>query len=150
MTSKDFLDTGMADSGFFATNLLLQVCNGLDNFPLASEGEKNIFLKSLKDSAASFPTEFISFRILPALSQALERGGVAAGAILPLILQFGANVDPAEYPDVILSPLVKLFASPDRGTRMALLDHLPEYAEKLDKKTVSDKIFPHLVSFSVE
>jgi hypothetical protein len=28
---------------------------------------------------------------------------------------------------------------------MALLEHLPEYVEKLDKKAVSDKIFPHLV-----
>lgn len=27
---------------------------------------------------------------------------------------------------------------------MALLDHLHEYVEKLDKKTI-DKIFPHLV-----
>ena len=29
---------------------------------------------------------------------------------------------------------------------MALLDHLQEYADKLDKKTVSDKIWPNLVS----
>ena len=28
---------------------------------------------------------------------------------------------------------------------MALLDMLPEYAEKLDAKTVTDKIWPHLV-----
>jgi hypothetical protein len=54
-------------------------------------------------------------------------------------------VSPEDYPNVILAPLVKLFASPDRGTRMALLDHLPEYADRLDKKTVSDKIWPNLV-----
>ena len=30
---------------------------------------------------------------------------------------------------------------------MALLEHLPEYADKLDKKTVSDKIWPNLVSY---
>ena len=28
---------------------------------------------------------------------------------------------------------------------MALLDKLPDYAEKLDAKTVTDKIWPHLV-----
>jgi len=28
---------------------------------------------------------------------------------------------------------------------MALLDMLPEYAEKLDAKTVTEKIWPHLV-----
>jgi hypothetical protein len=28
---------------------------------------------------------------------------------------------------------------------MALLDHLSEFSEQLDKKTVADKIWPHLV-----
>lgn len=45
----------------------------------------------------------------------------------------------------MLAPLIKLYASPDRGTRMALLDHLEEYADKLDKKSVVDKIWPNLV-----
>ena len=65
--------------------------------------------------------------------------------ILPIVLQLGKNTGPEEYPTVILGPLIKLYASPDRGTRMALLDHLPEYADKLDKKMVTDKIWPHLV-----
>lgn len=76
---------------------------------------------------------------------ALEYGGASAASILPLVLQFGANATAEEYSNIIIGPLVKLFASPDRGTRMALLDHLTDYAEKLDKKTVSDKIWPHLV-----
>jgi len=29
---------------------------------------------------------------------------------------------------------------------MALLEHLPAYVDKLDKKMVSEKIFPNLVS----
>jgi SCY1-like protein 1 len=84
--------------------------------------------------------------VLPSLVSALEFGGASAAAILPLVLQFGANIPPEDYPDGILTPLVKLFASPDRGTRMALLEHLNEYADRLDKKTASEKIFPHLVS----
>jgi SCY1-like protein 1 len=56
---------------------------------------------------------------------------------------------PEDYPTTIIAPIIKLFASPDRGTRMALLEHLPEYIDKLDKKTVSDKIFPHLVSLLI-
>lgn len=66
--------------------------------------------------------------------------------MLPLVVQFGKNLPPEDYPKAVITPLIKLYASPDRGTRMALLDHLPEYADKLDKKTVSEKIFPHLVS----
>lgn len=66
--------------------------------------------------------------------------------MLPLVIQFGKNLPPEDYPKAIITPLIKLYASPDRGTRMALLDNLPEYADKLDKKTVSEKLFPHLVS----
>ncbi|PPQ70522.1 hypothetical protein CVT26_013980 [Gymnopilus dilepis] len=142
---KGFLEIGMAEeTGFFAHNRLVKVCSGLDNFALASEAEKNALLRTLKESASSFPLEFTSYRILPSLLSALEYGGASAAAILPLVLQFGANTSPEEYPKIILAPIIKLYASPDRGTRMALLDHLPEYVEKLDKKVVSDKIFPHL------
>lgn len=65
---------------------------------------------------------------------------------MPLVLRFGADLSGEEYSATIVAPLVKLYASPDRGTRMALLDQLPSYIDKLDKKTVSDKIFPSLVS----
>ncbi|THH30408.1 hypothetical protein EUX98_g3776 [Antrodiella citrinella] len=151
LTAKGLLELGMAEtagegSGFFATNRLVRVCTGLDNFNLASESEKAILLRTLKESAASLPTEFASYRVLPALASALEFGGASAAAILPLVLQLGRNVAPQDYGSVIMVHLVKLFASPDRGTRMALLDHLSEYADKLDKRMVVDKIWPNLVS----
>lgn len=87
----------------------------------------------------------MSYKVLPSLASALEFGGASAASILPLVLQLGKSVAPSDYGSVILVHLVKLFTSPDRGTRMALLDHLPEYADKLDKKTVVEKIWPHLV-----
>jgi SCY1-like protein 1 len=102
--------------------------------------------RTLKESATSFPPEFASYRVLPSLLSALEFGGASAAAILPLVLQFGTTTPPEEYPKIVLAPIIKLYASPDRGTRMALLEHLPEYVDKLDKKAVSEKIFPHLVS----
>ncbi|KAI0344760.1 ARM repeat-containing protein [Trametopsis cervina] len=149
LTPKQFLELGMAEtagegSGFFADNSLVKVCAGLDNFNIASEAEKLALLRTLKESAGSFPTEFASHRVLPTLASALEFGGASAATILPLVLQLGQNVPPQEYSSVILVHLIKLFASPDRGTRMALLDHLSEYSDKLDKKTVSDKIWPNL------
>ncbi|KAF9528532.1 ARM repeat-containing protein [Crepidotus variabilis] len=143
-SAKGFLEIGMTDSGFFSTNRLVQVCAGLDNFALASEAEKSTLLRTLKESASSFPPEFASNRILPSLLSALEYGGANAATILPLVLQFGTNVTPEDYPKLILTHIIKLYGSPDRGTRMALLEHLPEYIDKLDKKAVSDKIFPHL------
>ncbi|KAF8995451.1 hypothetical protein BDQ17DRAFT_1365619 [Cyathus striatus] len=141
---KGFLDLGMAENGFFSSNRLIRICIGLDDFTLAGEAEKTSFLRMLKETASTFPPEFASYRVLPSLLAALEFGGASAASILPLVFQLGKNVSPEEYSSRILAPLIKLYANPDRGTRMALLDHLPEYAEKLDKKTVSDKIFPHL------
>jgi SCY1-like protein 1 len=46
---------------------------------------------------------------------------------------------------MVVGPVVNLFANPDRGTRMALLDGLPEFADKLDKNTVANKVWPNLV-----
>lgn len=100
----------------------------------------------MKDSAASFPPEFAANRVVPALISALEFGGASAATLLPLVLEMGKSLPPAEHSNRILGPLVKLYATPDRGTRMALLDTLPEYAERLDNKTVTDKVWPHLVS----
>lgn len=65
--------------------------------------------------------------------------------MLPLILHLAVKVPPSDYDSLVLTPLVKLFASPDRGTRMALLDHLSEFADKLGTKVVVADVWPHLV-----
>jgi len=103
----------------------------------------------LKDSAASFPPEFAAYKVLPSLLSSLEHGGASAASLLPLVLQLGKNLAPTDYTALIIAPLIKLYASPDRGTRMALLENLPEYIEKLDNKAVSDKIWPNLVTYSI-
>ncbi|KAG1731298.1 hypothetical protein EDB19DRAFT_1831780 [Suillus lakei] len=51
---------------------------------------------------------------------------------------------PDDYGLIIVTPLAKLFASADRGTRIVLLDSLPDFTEKLDKETVVNKIWPNL------
>ncbi|KIO18829.1 hypothetical protein M407DRAFT_31509 [Tulasnella calospora MUT 4182] len=148
-TAKGFLDLGMGQvlgdgSGFFANNGLFKICAGLEGFPLASDGEKHALLRTLKESAASFPVEFASYKVLPSLLTSLEHGGASAAQVLPLALQLGKNLSPSEYSDLLIGPVVKLYASPDRGTRMALLESLPEYADKLDNKLVTDKLWPSL------
>ncbi|KAH8119599.1 hypothetical protein DFH11DRAFT_1565893 [Phellopilus nigrolimitatus] len=143
-----FLEMGAAQTGdgngFFANNSFVRICTGLDQFPLSGEAEKAALLRSLKEAAPTLPPEFASHRVLPSLVSALEFGGATANAILPIVLQLGVHAPPADYPTIVLAPVAKLFASPDRGTRMALLEHLDDYADKLDNKTVADKIWPHL------
>jgi SCY1-like protein 1 len=89
--------------------------------------------------------------VLPSLVSALEHGGAStsAASILPLLLLLGKNLSSEEYSTAVIGPVVSLFASPDRGVRMALLDSLDEFKDKLDKKTVTEKVWPHLVSRAI-
>ncbi|QRV93771.1 kinase-like protein [Ceratobasidium sp. AG-Ba] len=139
-----FLAVGTAPGSFFAQNPLYRICEALDGFALSNESEKNTLLKTIKDSTASFPPEFTQHKILPALLNSLGHGGTMASAILPVILALGKDLSPTEYTDTIVGPVVNLFATPDRGTRMALLDGLPEFADKLDKNMVVNKVWPNL------
>ena len=86
----------------------------------------------------------MQYKVLPALIKAFEFGP-GGPALLPLVLSLGASLPQAEYTTAIVQPLIRMFASPDRAMRMALLEGLPTYAEKLDQKTVSEKIWPNLV-----
>ncbi|KAG2045372.1 hypothetical protein BDR06DRAFT_1015750 [Suillus hirtellus] len=68
--------TGMAESdregyGFFVHNRLVKICAGLDGYTLSIESDKASLLRTLKESASSFPPEFVSYRILPCLASAL-------------------------------------------------------------------------------
>lgn len=168
MTAKMFLEVGMAETvsegGFFKQNRLLIICEGLDGFGLMAEGERlslirywlmfllprsltDVALRTIKDVAPTLPSAFATHLILPSLLSSLGVPAMAtsASSILPLVIQLGKKVPSDEYSKMVLEPVITLFASPDRGTRMALLDALPEFADKLDKKLVVDKVWPHLV-----
>ncbi|QRW21261.1 other/SCY1 protein kinase [Rhizoctonia solani] len=132
LSPSAFLNLGTAPGSFFSENPLFRICEALEGFA------------TIKDSTASFPPEFTQHKILPVLLTSLGHGGTSAGAILPVVLALGKDLPPAEYTATIVGPVVNLFATPDRGTRMALLDGLPEFADKLDKNTVVNKVWPHL------
>lgn len=85
------------------------------------------------------------YKVLPSLVKAFEFGP-GGPALLPLILTLGNTLPQADYTSSIVQPLIRMFATPDRAMRMALLEGLPSYADKLDQKTVTDKIWPNLVT----
>lgn len=135
-------------AGFWNDNPLTSLVESLDGFELASEGEKLAVLRTIKDAATAggLTAPFTLYRVLPSLLHSISLPTAPSGAMLPLVLELGKMVPPGDYPKMVLDPVIKLYASPDRGTRMALLDGLGEYADKLDQRTVSDRIWPHLVS----
>ncbi|KAL7418377.1 Nuclear aminoacylation-dependent tRNA export pathway component [Cryptotrichosporon argae] len=133
---------------FLANNPLVSLVDGLDNFELKSEGEKQALLRIIRDSTekGSLPGPFVTHRVLPSLLHSLSLPDAPSSAMLPLVLNLGRHVPAASYGKLVLEPVIKLYASPDRGTRMALLDGLGEYVDKLDAKMVTERIWPHLIT----
>ena len=135
-------------TGFWADNPLTTLVEGLDGFELRSEGDKLSLLRTIKDAASNgtIPQPFLLHKVLPSLLHSMSLPTAPSSAMLPLILELGKLVSPGDYSKSVLEPVVKLYASPDRGTRMALLDGLTEYADKMDAKTVQERVWPNLVS----
>lgn len=138
----------MEATSWFKQNPLVQLVEGLDGFELRSDGEKQALLRVIRESAeaGSLPEPFLVHRVLPSLLHSLSLPNAPSSLMLPIILSIGKQVPPATYGKVVLEPVVRLFASPDRGTRMALLEGLDEYVDKLDSRAVVDKIWPNLIT----
>jgi SCY1-like protein 1 len=137
------------DTGFWNTNSLANLVEGLDGFELRSESEKLGLLRTIKDSAGTIPQPFLLYRVLPSLLHSLSLPTAPSAAMLPLVMDLGKLVPPQDYGKLVLEPVVKLYTSPDRGTRMALLDGLNEYADKMDNRMVQEKVWPHLVRLDI-
>lgn len=116
---------------------------------------------------ARLPPEFLKYKVLPALVKSLELPSGESGcmpacldqrhadkttvisggpSLLPLILALSTELQAQEYDKQVLPALVRCFASPDRAMRMAVLDGFPSYIDRLDKRTVVDKIWPNLLT----
>jgi SCY1-like protein 1 len=74
----------------------------------------------------------------------LDHGGSTTSAILPVAFKLARTLPTPDYLSIVVLPAVKLFSNQDRTVRMALLDALPEYIEKVDTKLVSEQVWPHL------
>lgn len=144
LPSTQFIESVEA-TGFWYGNALLELGEGLEGFELASEGEKLQLLRRIKESISSLASPFLISRILPSLLHSLSLPSSPASAILPLVLTIGKELPKERYNTMVLEPVLKLYTSPDRGTRMALLDGLTEYGDKMDKAMTAG-IWPHLVS----
>lgn len=74
MKIEAFHQQGMTEGGFYASNRLVRLAAGLENFALASEGERAVLIKMVKDSSQALPSDFMAYKVLPALVKAFEFG----------------------------------------------------------------------------
>ncbi|PWN31506.1 ARM repeat-containing protein, partial [Meira miltonrushii] len=129
--------------GFFAENRLVKVANGLDGFILSSEEDRAQILKTIKQSSQSFPPEFLQHKVLPVLVNAMT---LHASRLLPLIVQLGQPLNDEDWKRAVAPTIFQTFQSADRSIRMALLDNLTMFIQKLDSKQISERIWPQLLS----
>ncbi|KAK4053841.1 Nuclear aminoacylation-dependent tRNA export pathway component [Microbotryomycetes sp. JL201] len=150
-----FLELGMgsesAGGGWWPTNRLVKLSAALEGYSLASESEKLGLARTLqlaldgKGAANALPEDFVKYKVLPSLVRTFEFGG-GGPALLPLILSLGSTLPEKEYGSVVVQPLVRMFALPDRAMRMALIEHLDKFIDKVTQKDVVDKVWPHLLT----
>lgn len=92
-----------------------------------------------------FPEEFFKLKILPELLKSVEFGG-GGPKVFGFVMNIGSKLSDDEYESMVNPVILRLFASPDRQIRVCLLDNLPRMIDHFTQKTVTDKIFPQLVT----
>lgn len=144
MSVGQFLDQGKRMGGFFQTPLI-QVTDDIDNLGLKAEDERNELLEKLDKVSDDFPADFFKMKVLPELLKSVEFGGGGA-KVFKTVMQIGQKLSDEEYERQITPVVVRLFANPDRGIRLCLLDNLPLMIDHLPQKLMNDKIFPQMVT----
>jgi hypothetical protein len=64
-----------------------------------------------------------------------------------MILKIGSeHLSADEYAKSLIPLITRLFSLPDRGIRLILLEHLSSFVDKLDNRTVQDRLFNDIAS----
>ncbi|GAA5875530.1 hypothetical protein JCM1840_005996 [Sporobolomyces johnsonii] len=155
LKTSAFLDLSNSPSdGIFPSNRLVKLSAALEGFSLASENERATLIRTLKAISTGssnaktepLPGGFLKYKVLPSLVHTLEFGGQGGPQLLPVVLSLAEGMDEKEYQTQVLQPVVRMFATPDRAMRMALLEGLEKFADKLSGKDVVEKVWPHLLT----
>ncbi|KAI8971405.1 armadillo-type protein [Pilobolus umbonatus] len=143
-TAKMFLDEGLRPRGFFSTDFIT-INLFLENISVKDQSEKEEFFRQLDSTIDSFPSEFSKYKILPELINAFEfgAGGVKA---LNAIIKIGDHLANNEYESIIIEPIVRMFASPDRAIRIGLLENMHKFIDHMSTGMVTNQVFPNIVT----
>nr|CDS31083.1 protein kinase [Hymenolepis microstoma] len=131
-----FLKVGFFKNDYIDTLLFLE------EIQLKDKEEKAQFLAGLGQRAVGlFPDDICRYKILPHLVQSVQYGSAGVEALVP-VLELSHLLPASDFEVVVVPALVRLFAAPDRATRVRLLEQLPKFVSKLPPKLVESQIFP--------
>ncbi|TGZ57170.1 hypothetical protein CRM22_009998 [Opisthorchis felineus] len=141
LTVTQFLDQARnSDKQGFFVNEYVDTLLFLEEIQLKDPQEKTRFLSALTDQVSSFPDDVCRHKILPHLLNGLRYGSAGVEALIP-ILRLIPLLSSSEFESNVLPCLVKLFAAPERATRVRLLEQLPNFVKNLPPKAVESQIF---------
>jgi SCY1-like protein 1 len=140
-----FLEQGRRAGSFFDIPLI-RISEFVENMGIKDQNEREEFLDELEKTGDQFPEDFFKMKVLPELLKSVEFGG-GGPKVFSAVLQIGDKLSNEEWEASITPVVVRLFALPDRATRVFLLDNLGRMIEHLSNKVVNDKIFPDMVGF---
>ncbi|KAK9371384.1 armadillo-type protein [Lipomyces kononenkoae] len=147
---KQFVEVGRERTnatpggGFFITDMIA-LSESVDSLSVQSEYERETFLKDFQRVRHKFPPGYLRLKILPELVKCFEFGSGGA-KILAVVLDISENMSSDEFQVSVAPSIVKMFSSPDRAIRLALLESLPKFIEFLPSKLVNDKLFPDMLT----
>ncbi|KNE67759.1 SCY1 protein kinase [Allomyces macrogynus ATCC 38327] len=127
----------------FTGSELVAITHAIENMAVQDERERNHLIERIAQVVDEFPIQFSKHKILPILLSALEYGTVAPKTLLP-IFKIASHLSDTEFKQHVNPSLIKLFSMTDRTIRLALLEALPLFVDRLDKRTVNDKIYSHV------
>lgn len=132
------------ETGGYMDNTFVKTVLFLEEIQIQDQAAKNKFFNCLTPAIDSFPEQFCRHKILPQLLDAFQYGNAGSAVLAPLF-KVGRLLDSEEYQKKIVPCVVKLFSSPDRATRVKLLQQIEFFVEHLQTSTVNEQIFPHVI-----
>ncbi|CAO3615918.1 unnamed protein product [Cunninghamella echinulata] len=145
LDADSFLDEGIrARVGFFSIDFI-KVNLFLENISIKEQSEKDAFFRKLDTVVDQFPNEFAMYKILPELVKAFEYGSGGAKA-LNAIIKIGEHLPDDEYEKVLVTPILRMFASPDRAIRVSLLENMPKFIDHIPNKLIVSQVFPNVAT----
>ncbi|CAO3638425.1 unnamed protein product [Cunninghamella blakesleeana] len=145
LDTDSFLDEGMRPRVGFFSNDFIKVNLFLENISIKEQGEKDAFFRKLDTVVDQFPNEFCMYKILPELVKAFEFGSGGAKA-LNAIIKIGEHLPDDEYEKVLITPILRMFTSPDRAIRVSLLENMPKFIDHIPNKLVVSQVFPNVAT----
>ena len=143
--AQSFIDSCRGSKGAFLESQFFHNMLFIEEIQLKDNMERLRFLEKLPNQLEQFPEDVRRYKLLPQLISALDYASDSGPAILGPLVKIGKLLDSSEYQAKVIPCIVKLFASPDRQTRVRLLAQMDEYVEHLNVSVVNDQIYPHLV-----